>query len=81
LGKATVAAARQWQFRPRLNQTGITKYHINRLSFNFTFEGGKAQVELYEPPWDSNAAQRMRSGIGTIDDWKKWEEAAKETQL
>jgi TonB family protein len=76
LRRAAVAAARQWEFRPRASKLGTSEYCIFRLTFNFIIEEGAARVELYNPPRDTPDHRRIR-GASDRDrkEWLSWEDA------
>ncbi len=76
LRKASVAAVRQWEFIEFANKMPPGEYCIFRLTFNFLIEEGAARVELYNPPLDSPAHERMRGASPrNRTEWLRWEDA------
>lgn|GEM_PF-2126891 len=78
LRDAAAAAARAWTFKPLAQPLGAGKYFTHRLTFHFIIEQGVGRVELFNPPWDSKAGQRLRDyGSKNITEWEHWEDAIK----
>jgi TonB family protein len=76
LRRAAVAAARQWEFRPRADKLGTGEYGIFRLTFNFVIEEGASRVEMYNPPHDTPDHRRIRGASNRErKEWLRWEDA------
>lgn len=81
LRKAVVDAVKQWQFEAARTPWGSMKYMSHRLTFEFRIEDGRGRVQLYNPPWDSDAGRRLRECGNPFEhrEWVDWQDALDDT--
>jgi TonB family protein len=78
--QVVVDAVKQWQFEAARSPWVSMRYMSNRLTFEFVIEDGRGLVRLYNPPWDSEAGQRLRECGSPFErrEWADWEDALKD---
>jgi TonB family protein len=78
--KAVVVAAKRWKFHPSPTLAGTGVITTSRLTFRFFIQDGEGRVELFDPPWGSKGASRIRESYSSIREWEQWEDATDEDE-